>query len=127
VVLLGAPAAVDASLSIPQGVDFEVWLNWTDAAGTTIQMGTFHATLAFSQGGSGEVAPVAITDLTDGPSVGKVTLANTSPNCKLFIPAVVTAGLVFRKLRAVLDVTDSAGAKRRWLEADVVLDRGTGY
>jgi hypothetical protein len=34
---------------------------------------------------------------------------------------------VFRRLRAVLDVTDGAGAKRRWLEAECVLDRGTGY
>jgi hypothetical protein len=127
-VLLGAPTAVEASISIPQGVDFESWLNWLDVpGGTTLQLGTFAATLAFSAGGSGEVTPPTITNLTDRNTVGKIDLANVSPNMKLFIPAVVTSSLVFRRLRAVLDVTDGAGAKRRWLEAEVLLDRGTGF
>jgi hypothetical protein len=127
VVLLGAPAAVEASLVIPQGVDFEAWLNWTAPDGTTLQLGTYHASLAFSAGGAGETAPQTITDTTNATTVGKVTLANVSPNMKLFLPAVVTAGLSFRRIRAVLDVTDATGSTRRWMEADVTLDRGTGF
>lgn len=127
VVLLGSPPAVEASLSIPAGVDFESWLNWTDTVGTTLLIGSFHAMMSFSQPGSGEVAPPTITDLTSITTVGKITIANTSPNMKLFIPAVVTAGLAFRRVRAVLDVTDATGAIRRWMECDVALDRGTGF
>lgn len=126
-VLLGAPPAVAATLSIPQGVDFEAWLNWVDAAGVTIPMATYHASLSFSSGSAGEVGPATITDLTNISTVGQIVLANTSPNMKLFMPAVVTTPLVFRRLRAAMNVTDPSLSTRRWLEADVSLDRGTGY
>lgn len=127
VVQVGPPAWVEAALSIPQGVDFEAWLNWVDAAGATLPLSAFHAALAFSAGGAGETVPPLISDTTSAATVGRISLADASPNMRLAIPAAVTETLAFRRLRAVLDVTDAAGVKRRWMEATVTLDRGTGF
>lgn len=127
VVVLGPPAVVEATLSIPQGVALELPLNWVDNLGATVPMSTWHASLAFSAGGTGEIVPVTVTDLTSAVTVGRITLADASPNMLIVIPAVVTAALSYRRLRGVLDVTDASGTPRRWMEADVTLDRGVGF
>ncbi len=127
VVVLGPPAVVEATLSIPQGVALELSLNWVDDVGATVAMSAWHATLAFSAGGIGEVVPAAVSDLTSQATVGRILLADISPNMTVIIPAVVTAALSFRRLRGVLDVTDLSGTPRRWMEVDVTLDRGVGF
>ena len=126
-VRLAAPPAVEATLSVQVGVVYEVAVNWVDAAGVTQPLVAYQAALSFSAGRAGDVVPAAVTNATNPVTVGRITLADTEPNMVITIPAVVTAALSFSRLRAVLDVTDVSGVPRRWMEADVVLDRGTGY
>jgi hypothetical protein len=128
VVVLAPPTFQDTYLlEVKAGVVCEAWWNWVDGAGVTVDMSAYHAVLSFSLGGVGETVPAAISDVTSPATVGQIVLAGTSPNMKVTIPAAVTSGLAFRRLRATLDVTDLSLVPRRWLEATVTLDRGTGF
>lgn len=123
-VTIGAPSPVEVNLVILVGVDLDAWMNWTDN-GATIDLSAYHAALSFTPALPGQTVPAQITDTTNQATVGKLTLASTSPNMKLYMPAAVTTTLDFRRIRATLDVTDAGGNKRRWAEATVTLDRGT--
>jgi len=125
--VVGPPTPVGGTTQILAEADWDVWFNWLDTNGTTIPLSTYSASLTFSAGQSADVVPTAVTNLTLPATVGKITLADTSPNMKLHIPAAVTSTLKFRKLRAALLVVDPSGVKMRWLELDVTLNRSTRY
>lgn len=121
---LDTPDPISAELLIRTGVPLEVWINWVDGAGSTIDLTGYHAVLSFSAAGAGETAPASVSDITDPAVVGQITCGASSPNMKVIVPSAATAVFDFRRLRFTLDVTDTSLTKRRWLEGAATLDRG---
>lgn len=116
------PAALD--LTAYDGVGFDAWIDWTDAAGALVDLSAYPAArIRFGPRGSWETVPANIDTTTNAATVGRITLAATSPNMKLAIPAVVMTTANFRRLHYVLEVTDPAGTMRRWAEGDMTLDK----
>lgn len=120
----GPPGPAALNLIAFSGVVFEALLAWSDDGGAVLDLSAYPAArVRFGPHGSWETAPADISTTTDAATVGRVTLAATSPNMRLVIPAVVMAAANFRRLHYVLEVTDPGGVMRRWAEGDMTLDR----
>lgn len=122
----GPPDPVALDLRAYNGVAFDAWINWTDdgtATGATADLSAWLARVRFGPKGTWETAPANIDTTTNATTVGRITLAATSPNMKLAIPAAVMATANFRRLHYVLEVTDPTGTMWRWAEGNMTLDR----